>query len=68
MAWHLTERGNEYNQYSNYSEFLLDSADDINNVPEDADYSPGSIAHTAGYRKIWEADSQLNWVEIGGDS
>lgn len=67
MAWHIMERGNEYNIYSNYTEFLLDSEGDINDIPEDADYSPGSIAHTAGFNKMWEADANLQWVEIGGD-
>lgn len=67
MAWHIMERGNEYNNYSNYTEFLLDSDEDINSIPAGADYSPGSIAHTPGFKRIWEADSQGAWVEIGGD-
>lgn len=67
MAWHLMECGNEYNNYSNYKEFLLDSEADINNIPADGNYSPGSIAHTPGFGKIWEADSQGRWVEIGGE-
>lgn len=65
MAWTILEQGNEYNVFSNYKEYMLDSASDINNPPDKNEYSPGSLAHTAGYKKVYEADMDGNWVEIG---
>lgn len=65
MAWTILEQGNEYNVFSNYREYLIDDATDLENPPDPADYAPGSIAHTPGFKKIYEADTQGNWVEIG---
>lgn len=66
MAWHLIARGNGYN--SNYMEFLIDSDSDISSPPENYHYAPTSIAHTPGYAKMWEADAEGEWVEIGGEA
>ena len=66
MAWTLLEIGNEHNQYSNYKEFMIDSADDIESPPSES-YAPGSIAYTAGYGKMYMADNSGEWHEIGGD-
>lgn len=65
MAWHLITQGDDQN--SNYMEFLLDSASDINSPPSNYSYAPSSLAHTPGYAKMWESDANGNWVEIGGD-
>ena len=65
MAWTVLEQGNEYNVFSNYKEYLIDSESDLSNPPDKSLYAPGSIAHTAGYKKMYEADNQGNWVEIG---
>ena len=65
MAWHLMKQGNDQN--SNYMEFLLDSATDIETPPTNYSYALGSLAHTPGVAKMWEADASGNWVEIGGD-
>lgn len=65
MAWHIITQGDDSN--SNYMEFLIDSASDINTPPTEYDYSLSSLAHTPGYSRMWEADANGNWVEIGGD-
>jgi hypothetical protein len=65
MAWHLITQGDDQN--SNYMEFLLDSASDINSPPSKYSYALSSLAHTPGYAKMWESDANGNWGEIGGD-
>ena len=64
MAWHIITQGNGY--ISNYTEFLIDSEEDIETPPEDIDYGPSSLAHTPGYGSIYEADAEGEWVLIGG--
>ena len=45
---------------------LVESESDIANLP--SDYRPGTLAHTAGWKKIWERDSHGIWVPVvGGD-
>lgn len=65
MAWHVITRGDDQN--SDWTSFLIDSAEDIETPPEDIPYSLASIAHTPGYAQMWEADVNKNWVEIGGE-
>ena len=65
MAWHLVTQGDDQN--SNYMEFQIDSATDIETPPANYSYVLGSIAHTPGYARMWEADASGNWVEIGGE-
>lgn len=67
MAWHVITYGGENKPY-NYTEFLIDEDSDINTPPTEFSYSLGSFAHTAGFKKMWELNSNGDWVEIGGDS
>lgn len=66
MAWILITQGDDQN--SNYMEFLIDSAEDIETPPDNLSYAPSSLAHTPGYAQMWESDSAGNWVEIGGST
>lgn len=63
MAWHLLKQGNEH--LANYMEFLIDTAADINTPPAEYNYAPSSIAHTPGFKEVYEADADQNWVKIG---
>lgn len=65
MGWHLITQGDDQN--SNYMEFLIDSVDDIDTPPSNYSYAPSSIAHTPGYRHMYEANSNGEWIEIGAD-
>ena len=49
----------------NRNQYLIDSADDIETPPDDS-YAPGSIAHTAGYKEMYESAADGTWVQIGG--
>lgn len=40
---------------------LVESESDLAELPE---YRPGTLAHTAGYQKVWETDSDGQWVTI----
>ena len=66
MAWHILKKGQEYGNYGNYMEYLIDSENDIQSPPSDG-YAPGSFAHTAGFTHMYEAASDGTWTEIGGD-
>jgi len=66
MAWHLLKQGEPNGWNSNYMEFLIDSEDDIETPPTDQySYAPSSIAHTPGYKHVYESDASGSWVEIG---
>ena len=49
MAWHLITQGDDQN--SNYMEFLLDSASDINSPPSNYSYAPSSLLTLPGMRR-----------------
>lgn len=66
MAWHIVGYGGN-TKPAYYVEFLIDFASDIDSPPSDYKYATGSIAHTPGYKQLWEYDANGNWVEIGGD-
>ena len=51
--------GNE--NYPNRMEFLVESVDDLKNLPPCA---PSSIAYTAGYAMIWHKSLSGEWVEV----
>lgn len=64
MAWHLITQGDDQN--SNYMEFLIDQDSDIETPPVEYGYSLSSLAHTPGYKRMWEANANGEWIEIGG--
>ena len=66
MAWHLLKKGEAFGTNSEYMEFLIDSVDDIETPPTDKySYAPASIAHTPGWKHVYEAGSDASWTEIG---
>ena len=65
MAWHLLKKGEAFGENTTYMEFLIDSTSDIDTPPEDYSYSYGSIAHTPGFKHMYEAAADGSWEEIG---
>lgn len=63
MSWHLITQGDDQN--SNYMEFLIDSEEDIETPPTNYSYAMSSIAHTPGFKHVYEAAADGSWVEIG---
>ena len=43
---------------------LIENASQISELP--ADYKPGTMAHTAGWKAAWEKDAAGTWVNIVG--
>lgn len=68
MAWHLITRGDDQN--SDWASFLIDNDEDIETPVAEIpySYSLSSIAHTPGYARMWEANANKEWVEIGGEA
>lgn len=40
---------------------LVESEADLAELPA---YRPGTLAHTAGFQKIWETDTDGEWVSV----
>ena len=55
----IANGGNE--NHPNRAEFLVESADDLTNLP---DCAPGSLAYTAGYALIWHKNLTGEWVVV----
>lgn len=57
-------RGTSTSMGIGHREILVSGEADLQDIPEDT--LPGSIAHTAGYGKMWEKSLTGTWVELGG--
>lgn len=65
MAWTLIKMGEPYSNFSAHGEWQLDSAADINNVPEEAQKAaPGSKAWTGDYAHIYNKKNDGTWADI----
>ncbi len=68
MAWHLISENGGKTIYSDYKEWMVDTAEDITNGSEPKHSGAiSSIAFTAGYGEMWQKNASGVWVKIGGD-
>lgn len=67
MGWNMIRGNNGETIHAEYTEWMLDTEDDIDNGTEPKQSgSIGSLAYTAGFSAIWQKDSKGAWKKIGG--
>lgn len=65
MAWIMIKAGEPNSAIGGHRDFQLDSADDIQNPPEDAiSAAPGSTARTGDYAHIYNKKNDGTWKDI----
>ena len=68
MSDYWIKTGEMFSSSSYQQEWQLDSADDINNPPSEANKSaPGSMAWTGDYSHIYNKQNDGTWVDIIGE-
>lgn len=68
MTWVLIKTGEPGSNFSNHQEWQLDSADDIETIPPEAENAaPGSKAWTGDFAHIYNKANDGTWPDIMGD-
>ena len=66
MAWNLMESEGDWTEKKHRATYMLDSADDISDPPDEAaGLAPGSVCYTADLAEIWQLNSSNEWVQTG---
>lgn len=67
MAWHQIESDGNWTHKRHKASYMLDSAGDINNPPDENDQlAEGSVAYTADMLNIYQKNASGQWVKVGG--
>lgn len=67
MSWVLIKCGEDHSNFSQHGEWQLDSAQDIESPPAEAqNAAPGSLAWLGDFSKIWNKQNDGTWAEVLG--
>ena len=57
----VVKKQDDYNS-TEYLEYLITSESELNSLPGNP--APGSVAYTAGFKKIWHLGNDGTWVSV----
>ena len=59
-------KNGEVEDFVNTQDVMVQSQDDLEDLADNADVPPGSIAYTAGFLNIWQLSASGEWVDMLG--